>query len=104
MSVGLFIGPKSPNLHAPARGMPALAAAPRSYPVTTAPGPEVAALVLHEPSQHHVVDLGSAIDEARLPRVAVDPFQDSVLGIAARAVELDRDVGGLMQGVGDVHL
>src|SRR3954451_9340932 len=84
--------------------MPAHTAAPHSYPVTSAPGPEVAALVLHEPCQHHVVHLGGAVDEARLPRIAVDPLQDRILGIAARTVELDRNIGGLMQSVGDVHL
>src|ERR1700722_7141393 len=34
---------------------------------------------------------------------AVDPFGDGVLGIAARAVELDGDVGGLVQRVGAVQ-
>src|SRR5229473_2141564 len=74
------------------------------HPVPRAPAPEIAALLAHEARQHHVVHLGGAVDEARLARVAVDPFQDRVLGIAARAVELDRDVGGLVQRVGDVHL
>ena len=48
--------------------------------------------------------LGGAIDQAGLPRVAIDPFEDRVLGIAAGTIELDRDVGRAMQGVGHVHL
>src|SRR5262245_43559961 len=79
-------------------------AAPGSYAVSRAPQPEIAAFLLHEAGEHHVVDLGGAVDQARLAGVAVDPFQDRVLGIAARTVELDRDVGGLVQRVGDVHL
>ena len=43
-------------------------------------------------------------NKRRRAAVAVDPFQDGVLGIAARAVELDRHVGGLVQRVGDLHL
>src|SRR5260370_24601762 len=58
-----------------------------SYSVPRAPTPEVAALLAHEARQHHVVHFGSAIDEARLTGVAIDPFQNRVLGIAARAVE-----------------
>src|SRR5215475_9378091 len=82
----------------------AASSALRSHSIPCAPTPEVAALIAHEAGEHHVVHLGSAVDEARLAGVAVDPFQNSVLGIAARAVELNADVGGLMQRVGDVHL
>src|SRR6516225_8637862 len=77
---------------------------PRLHSIPRAPAPEVAAFLAHETREHHVVHFGRAIDEARLPRVAIDPFQNRVLGIAARAVELNRDVCRPMQRIGDVHL
>src|SRR5258708_22451111 len=69
-----------------------------------APAPEIAALALHETREHHVVHLGGAINEARLAGVAVDPFENGVLRVAARAVELDCYIRGLVQGVGDLDL
>ena len=54
--------------------------------------------------QNHLVHLIRTIDETRLTGVAVDPFQNRVLAVAARAVDLDRDSGGLVQQVGDVNL
>src|SRR5258707_13114730 len=75
-----------------------------SYSVPRAPTPEVAALPGHEAPQHHVVHFGSAVDEARLTGVAIDPLPTRVLGIAARAIELNRNVGRLMQRIGDVKL
>src|SRR5262245_17435550 len=75
-----------------------------SNPVPGAPVPEVAAFLAHEAGEHHVVHFRGAVDQARRTRRAIDPFQDRVLGIAARAVELDGDVGRLVQRVGDLHL
>src|SRR5262249_41408091 len=73
-------------------------------PVPGAPGPEVAAFLAHEAGEHHVVHLRGAVDQPRRARPPLDPFQDRVLGIAAGAVELDGDVGRLVQRVGDLHL
>src|SRR5215813_6269382 len=75
-----------------------------SHSIPRAPTPEVPPLLAHETRQHHVVHFGGAVDEARLTGVAIDPFQNRVLGIAARAVELNRDIGRLMQRIGDVKL
>src|SRR5262249_30545964 len=72
--------------------------------VPATPAPEVAAFLAHVARQHHLVDLVGAVDEPRLAGIAIDPLEHRVLGIAARAVELDRRVGGVMQRVGDVHL
>src|SRR5262249_12502649 len=69
-----------------------------------APAPEVTAFLAHEAGEHHVVHLGRAVDQPGGARGAVDPFEHRVLGIAARAVELDGDVGGVVQRIGDVHL
>src|SRR3984893_1899741 len=73
-----------------------------SHAVACAPAPEIAALVLHQTREHHVVHLGGAINEARSPGVAIDPFENGVLRVAARAVELDCYIRGLVQGVGDL--
>src|SRR5262245_16429299 len=67
------------------------------------PLPEIAAFVAHMPRQHHLVHLVGAVDAAGLPRIAIDPFEHRVLGIATRAIELDCDVGGMVQRVGDMH-
>jgi len=63
------------------------------HPVVCAPAPEIAAFVAHESGQHHLVHFVGAVDQARGAGGAIDPFGDGVLGIAARAVELDGDVG-----------
>src|SRR6185437_299242 len=73
-------------------------------PIPRAPGPEIAALFAQKARQHHVVHFGGAVDQAGGAGGAVDPFQDGVLGIAARAVELDRGVGGVVQRIRDMHL
>ena len=52
-------------------------------------------------AEHHLVHFGRAVDEPRLARVAVDPLERRVLRVAARAVQLDRGVDGLVQHVGD---
>src|SRR5260370_41136299 len=75
-----------------------------SHAIPRAPAPEIAALLAHEAREDHVVHLGGAVDEARLSGVTVNPLQDRVFGVAARAVELNGDVGRPMQHVGDVHL
>jgi hypothetical protein len=41
------------------------------------------------------VHLVGAVDQAGGAGGAIDPLGDGILGIAARAVELDGDVGGL---------
>ena len=41
--------------------------------------------------------LVGAVDEARLAGIAVDPFQDRVPGVAARAIDLDADIRRLVQ-------
>ena len=75
-----------------------------SNPVTGAPAPEIAAFLAQKTRQHHVVHFGSAVDQPRGARGAIDPFQNRVFGIAVGAIELDRGVGGFVQRVGDVHL
>src|SRR5262245_16229043 len=75
-----------------------------SDPVAGAPAPEVAALLAHEAGEHHVVHFRGAVDEPGRSRRAINPFEHRVLGIAARAIELDADVGCLLQRVGDLHL
>src|SRR5271166_3730183 len=60
----------------------------RSHPVARAPAPEIAALLRHETREHHVVHFRGAVDEARLAGVAVDPFENGILRVAARTVEL----------------
>src|SRR5215472_17250900 len=74
-----------------------------SHPIARAPAPKIAALLSHEAREHHIVHLRCPIDEARLPSIAVDPFENRVFGVAARAVELNGDIGRPMQRVGDVH-
>jgi len=54
------------------------------------------------PRDHRPVHLGGAVDETRLPRVAVDPFERRVLRVAAPAAELDRGVDGAVQRAGPV--
>ena len=44
------------------------------------------------------------IDQPRLARVAVNPLQERVLGIASRAVDLNGRIGGLVEQVGDMDL
>src|ERR1700692_1919206 len=76
----------------------------RSHPIPRAPHPEVATLFAHEFRQHHLVHLVGAVDQTGGAGGAIDPFGDGVLGIAAGAVELDGDVGRLVQRVGAVQL
>src|SRR5262245_52829880 len=102
MATGARIGhSRSPTL-TPQLGLPWRE--PVLNPVARAPAPEVAAFVAHELRQHHLVHLVGAVDQTRGAGGAVDPLDDGVLGIAARALELDRDVSGMMQRVGDMHL
>src|SRR4051812_48825841 len=56
------------------------------------PPPKLPPLVAHVSREHHLVDLVGAVNEPRLAGVAIDPFQDRILGVAARTVELDRGV------------
>ena len=86
------------------RGREGLTARRAAPPLARAPLPEVAAFLAHESRQHHHVHFGGAVDQARRARGAVDPFDRRVLGKSARALQLDRDVGGLVQRVGDLHL
>src|ERR1700735_2298702 len=74
------------------------------HSVPRAPAPEIAAFLAHEFRQYHLVDFVGAVDEARGAGGAIDPFGDGVLRVAARAIELDRHIRGLVQRVGAVEL
>src|SRR5215471_21377982 len=100
-SLGLRILRKS---RAAKRRSPGVLRMNRRSALDGAPPPEIATLRAHVLRQHHLVHLIGAVDEPRLPGVSVDPFEHGVLGIAARAIELDRGVGGVMQRVGHMHL
>ena len=50
------------------------------------------------------MNLGRAIDQLRLRRIAIHPFQRQVLGIAPRAVQLDRRGNRLVQNIRDPDL
>src|ERR1700758_4256245 len=89
---------------APETGPAATGGFASSNPVAGAPAPEIAAFLAQKTRQHHVVHFGSAIDQTRGARGAVDPFQDRVFRITAGAIELDRGVGSLVQRIGDMHL
>ena len=79
-------------------GEPRVAATPETIKKFVSFGAEVAvepgAFFAHELRKHHLVDLVGAIDETGRAGRAIDPLHDGVLGIAARALQLDRDVGG----------
>src|SRR5262245_29260127 len=64
------------------------------------PPPETIAEPVIGAEQQHAMDLRGAVDELGSPGIAVDPFDRRVLGIAAGAEQLERDIGGLIQGVG----
>ena len=51
----------------------------RSHAIACTPAPEIAALVLHEAGEHHVVHLGSAVHQACLTGIAVNPLENRVL-------------------------
>ena len=95
------LGASQPAFSAP--GSQSSSAALADQRVSCAPPPKVVALPCIGVGEHHPVHLRGAVDQPRLARVAVDPFQDRVLGITARATELDRRVGRGVQRVRDMR-
>ena len=61
-------------------------------------------MVLMDASETNFSGYRGAIDQARLARIAVDPFEDRVLGIAFGAEKLNRRVGSFVQAIGDRDL
>src|SRR5262249_29487398 len=47
--------------------------------------------------QDHLVNLGGAVDQPRLPSIAVHPFKRRILGIAARTAKLDGRIDRLVK-------
>ena len=51
-------------------------------------------------ANHHLMDLACTIDKPSLTGIAINPFQNSVLAVAACAAQLNCRISRQMQGIG----